>query len=591
VTAAVFLAALVAVPAAARAQQRDLPAIITLYNQGKYHEALQSVDAYLERHPRNVEAMAWRGSIMGQLAARAKSGLQAARYGLGSISQLREALKLAPDNVTVLTCMAYNRLMTPKVYGQDVDAAMRFFRKALKLARKKETISSIHEGLALCYLEKKRRLQAVAELKLALAANPKNPGALKLHRRLTGYKPSATIEGIQLQGNELTSREYLLSGFHFKVGDVLDHADLDRTEQDWLATGYFEDFSLSVEPIHDDQHVVVKARIREQGAWDWGPYPLYLRHLNLFGRRHEAGAWFYLDKEWETEQIDLPYIRAILSYRVPSFLTFHLTLDAEAGYSFFPYITRTDRDPYFSRYHLHSWWARLSLSYRLGRWAGVGLWLTPRYFQMSDLDLGGQDPYLISLTEGEGHFDHSFTAFVKLRWPVRAAWPVTELSFLLEQTLGYTAMGSKHSYGKTRAVITNRWDLRKDLKLYLRLVGVTSVGTLPHWQRPAMGGDDGLRGYSVFHHVGDTYVMASMDLRWQAFTLLYGNMYFELFPLFDVGYIWSGTHELSTIPYDFGVGLNIYSAPGRTFRVRLCSVFNHHLDHLFFVTMVKPFEL
>ena len=575
------------------ARAAELDQAKDLYWAGELQQALAEVESYLEENPDDVEATAWKGSILGSMAAGAETTGDAARYGLAAIAQLKKALRMDPDCATALLGMGFVKLKTPEMYGGNLDEAIPFFLAASERTDDPAMTCAIHVGLAETYLGKKQRDRAVIELEAALAVDPEWAEAKTLLQGLRSYRPDARIAAISVQGNELTRREFIVRGLTFEAGDVLDLDELDANEAHWRESGHFAEVDMSVRAIHSDEHVVVDIEVAEHPPWEWGPWPARLAHQNLFGRKHSLGAEFFLDKEWETEVIERPYLWGFVHYGIDAHPDIGVGLDSQAGYSYVPYITRRG-DPgaaeMLSAYTLQTGWIEVGVSYAISDHVTVGLRDRLHVFDVEATDRSSADPYFLP-DDGTSPDNHVVT-YLDMHWPWPRQRPVADLEILLEQTLGETSLGARYDFSKTRVQLINRWHLAKKLGLVVRLEGGTSFGTIPHWLQFACGGDLGLRGYTVFDHVGTRMLLATVELRIDALTLLNGNMVWQIVPLFDIGNAWA-VHEafsldVSQYPLDYGLGVNLWTAPGRSFRFRMHGTVNRENEFTFVVALYPP---
>jgi uncharacterized spore protein YtfJ len=102
-----------------------------LYNEGKYQEALESVESLIAAQPENAEWHAWKGSILGTLS-QGDNPADMIRYGMGAMQAFETALGLDPDNVRARFGRGIGRLMAPEGFGGDVDGAIQDFNIAVK---------------------------------------------------------------------------------------------------------------------------------------------------------------------------------------------------------------------------------------------------------------------------------------------------------------------------------------------------------------------------------------------------------------------------------------------------------------------------
>ncbi len=587
------LLTLVLTPARAWGQD-PLAGIGELYQAGRYAEALTLVEEYLEAHPDSAEAWAWKGNLLGGLSATSETAADAARYGMGATRAIERALRLDPDNVSALHGKAWLKLMTPAAYGGDVDEAIALFRQALDRADDPGLVAAIRVGLARAWEADGQRDRALAELDAALQLDPGNEDAAGLLASLRAWRPDATIEAIAVEGNHHTRREFIVRGLTFELGDVIDPAELARSRERWLATGHFEEVEIQVAPLHDDEHVVVTVAVTEAPAVSFGFYPLLLSYDRLGRRWNRLGVSAFVDKEWETRSITLPYAWARVFYELPAHPRTRLSLRAEAGYRFFPWITRSG-DPEgpasISSYRLHTGWLGVDLRRDLGDVMSVGVRDRLHYFGVTHLAAGVGDPFFAPGDPGGGYLDNHVGFWLDVRLPLPRSEPVTSLELRAEQTLGLRALGARHDFSQTRVRLVNRWFLHPRVQLLLRLEGMTSFGTIPHWQQFNIGDEGGLRGYTVFDHLGMHAVLASVELRLLVLSLGGGNLQLEVAPLFDIGEAWTAGERVAldrSLPLNGGLAVYLYSAPGRTLRVRFDVTVNRDGRFLFSVTGTPP---
>ncbi len=573
--------------------EEELDTIEDLYWAGDLDEALTRAEAFLADHPDHVEATAWKGCTLGSMAAEATATSDQARYGLAAISELRTALRRDPDCAVALIGMGYVKLETPTQYGGDLDEAIRYVHEAMERTTEPRLLAACHVALAEAYIGKKQRERGVAELETALEIAPDHRSARELLQGLRAYRPDARIEAIAVHGNVRTRREFILRGLTFEVGDVLDVDELDENEARWRASDHFGEFSISVRAIHSDEHVVVDIQVTEHAHVEWGVWPARIEHTHLAGRRHSAGVEIYLDKEWETEVLDKPFLWGKVNYGIAAHPTVGIGLDAQAGYMFFPYITRSgdaEGAEHLSMYDLHTGWMRADLSYAISDVVTVGVRDRLNYFHISGLQQTAGDPYFFPTDDS--YLDNLVTAYVALHWTLGRTRPVTDLEIRLEETLAETSLGAKHDFSQTRVSAISRWHLARKATLVVRLEGGTSFGSIPHWQQFSIGGDLGLRGYTVFDHVGTRMALFTAELRLDVLTLLNGNMVFELAPLFDIGDAFTEgeafSFDVSRYPFDYGLALNLHTAPGRTYRVGMHATFNREGEFNFVVSLYSP---
>jgi tetratricopeptide (TPR) repeat protein len=100
-----------------------------LFEDKKYGEALEMVDALLAKDPNNADLHAWKGHIMGSLAQGNPADMM--KYGMGAMQEYETALELDPQNANALFGRGVGRLMAPPGFGGDIDGAIADFEAAL----------------------------------------------------------------------------------------------------------------------------------------------------------------------------------------------------------------------------------------------------------------------------------------------------------------------------------------------------------------------------------------------------------------------------------------------------------------------------
>ena len=93
-------------------------------------EAQKQLDLVLETEPENAEALALRGSAIGD---RIEGGFSGAILGPKSGASLNEAAELAPDNPRVALLQGIGSFFTPKTFGGGEEAALEELRRAVTL--------------------------------------------------------------------------------------------------------------------------------------------------------------------------------------------------------------------------------------------------------------------------------------------------------------------------------------------------------------------------------------------------------------------------------------------------------------------------
>ncbi|MFO0887883.1 MAG: tetratricopeptide repeat protein [Isosphaeraceae bacterium] len=171
------LAVMMVRPAPAGAVAPGREAVFQLYRAGRYAEALPALDALLERHPRDVEALVKRGNCLIRLGKPAKA-----------LDDFERVSRLSPMNPSAET----DRGIALVMLGRHEEALQRFAQalrywsiplNASRGLRPGETNSiqagkaTTHCGIAQAYHRLGRDDEAVAEYGQAIAIFPNDPNA------------------------------------------------------------------------------------------------------------------------------------------------------------------------------------------------------------------------------------------------------------------------------------------------------------------------------------------------------------------------------------------------------------------------------
>jgi uncharacterized spore protein YtfJ len=152
---------------AAPPQDLTLGKIEKLYEEKKYQEALDGVDALISADSDNAELHAWKGSILGTLA-QGDNPADMIKYGMGAMREFETALKLDPNNVRGRFGRAVGRLMAPEGFGGDVDGAI----EDLEIVCKKDPSPDAFYYLGKAYQKKGIQDKAKKAFQEALVLKP-----------------------------------------------------------------------------------------------------------------------------------------------------------------------------------------------------------------------------------------------------------------------------------------------------------------------------------------------------------------------------------------------------------------------------------
>jgi uncharacterized spore protein YtfJ len=154
-------------------QDASLDSVKKLFENKKYGEALDMVDALLAKDPNNAELHAWKGHIMGNLAQGNPADMM--KYGMGAMQEYETALELDPQNADAHFGRGMGRLMAPPGFGGDIDGAIADFETALA----KKPFPEAYYYLGQAYQKKGLADKAKEAYKKALQLRPDYPEASK----------------------------------------------------------------------------------------------------------------------------------------------------------------------------------------------------------------------------------------------------------------------------------------------------------------------------------------------------------------------------------------------------------------------------
>jgi uncharacterized spore protein YtfJ len=154
-------------------QHASLDNVKKLFENKKYGEALDMVDALLAKDPNNADLHAWKGHIMGNLAQGNPADMM--KYGMGAMQEYETALELDPQNADAHFGRGVGRLMAPPGFGGDIDGAIADFETALA----KKPFPEAYYYLGQAYQKKGLADKAKEAYKKALQLRPNYPEASK----------------------------------------------------------------------------------------------------------------------------------------------------------------------------------------------------------------------------------------------------------------------------------------------------------------------------------------------------------------------------------------------------------------------------
>jgi uncharacterized spore protein YtfJ len=100
-----------------------------LFEEKKYSEALDMIDALLVKDPDSPDLHAWKGHVMGSLAQGNPADMM--KYGMGAMEEYEAALALDPRNADAHFGRGVSRMMAPPGFGGDIDGAIVDFEASL----------------------------------------------------------------------------------------------------------------------------------------------------------------------------------------------------------------------------------------------------------------------------------------------------------------------------------------------------------------------------------------------------------------------------------------------------------------------------
>ena len=157
-----------------QAQNATLPAMIKLFDEKKYPDALAMVDALIAKDPKDSNLQVWKGRIMGMMT---QSGdmMDLMKYGAGAMQAFEEAVRLDPKNPDALFGRAVSRIMAPQGFGGDVDGAIADLEAAIAVKPSAEEYFYLGEAFRMKGLNDK----AAEAYTQALKLRPGYPEAAK----------------------------------------------------------------------------------------------------------------------------------------------------------------------------------------------------------------------------------------------------------------------------------------------------------------------------------------------------------------------------------------------------------------------------
>jgi outer membrane protein assembly complex protein YaeT len=145
---------------------------------------------------------------------------------------------------------------------------------------------------------------------------------------LIAERLQSIIREIEIEGNEDTSRNFLLSQLEFKAGDVLDLNRIDETRKRLYSTGVYSSIDFQNEelpgpaPNSREKNIRVRIRVRETRPYrlqyglfydtDRGPGGLLeVQHLNFLGRASALGMKLRYDSDLKEARLyfNQPFIK------------------------------------------------------------------------------------------------------------------------------------------------------------------------------------------------------------------------------------------------------------------------------------------
>lgn len=151
----------------------SLEKVKKLFDEKKFLQALEVVEALIAQDPQNAELYAWKGNIMGSMAQ--GNPMDMMKYGMGAMQAYEKALQLDPDNVTAHFGRGMGRMMAPEGFGGDLDGAVEDF----EFVCKKGPFPEAFYQLGLAYNRKGLTDKAKESFKKALELKPDYPEAAR----------------------------------------------------------------------------------------------------------------------------------------------------------------------------------------------------------------------------------------------------------------------------------------------------------------------------------------------------------------------------------------------------------------------------
>jgi uncharacterized spore protein YtfJ len=154
-------------------EKGSLDQVKKLFEEKKFSQALEHVEALLAQEPNNADLHAWKGHVMGSLAQ--GNPLDMMKYGMGAMQAYEKALELDANNVDAHFGRGMGRLMAPEGFGGDVDGAIQDF----EFVCKEEPFPEAYYQLGVAYKKKGLMDKAREAFKKALELKPDYPEAAK----------------------------------------------------------------------------------------------------------------------------------------------------------------------------------------------------------------------------------------------------------------------------------------------------------------------------------------------------------------------------------------------------------------------------
>jgi tetratricopeptide (TPR) repeat protein len=144
-----------------------------LIDARRYPEALKAAGEAIDKDPKNAEAHAWKGRILGAMAQGNPADM--AKYGAGAREEFEKALALDPKNRNALFGRGIGRLMAPPAFGGDPDGAIADFEAVAAGKPSPEAYYYLGEA----YRSKGLKDKAAAAYRKALELKPNDAELLK----------------------------------------------------------------------------------------------------------------------------------------------------------------------------------------------------------------------------------------------------------------------------------------------------------------------------------------------------------------------------------------------------------------------------